>query len=50
VYDCLYLALAQRERGHLVTADQRFLGGLAATGHAEFVYHLSDLGLALDAD
>ncbi|MGH7893075.1 MAG: type II toxin-antitoxin system VapC family toxin [Candidatus Binatia bacterium] len=29
VYDCVYLALAERERATLVTADERLLGRLA---------------------
>lgn len=33
-YDCLYLALAERERGAFVTADQRFVNAMAATRHA----------------
>lgn len=31
IYDCLYLALAEREKTRVVTADQRFLGRLAGT-------------------
>jgi predicted nucleic acid-binding protein len=35
VYDCVYLALAEREEARLVTADQRLLGRLGNTslGH-----------------
>jgi len=31
VYDCLYLALAEREMCQMVTADQRFYQAIAAT-------------------
>lgn len=34
VYDCLYLALAERTGRLLVTADARFLRALAGTGEA----------------
>ncbi len=37
VYDCLYLALAVRLSGRLVTADQRLYNSLAATPWAKYV-------------
>lgn len=42
VYDCVYLALAQRLKRTLVTADRRFLRGLAGSGHAEWAMYLGD--------
>jgi predicted nucleic acid-binding protein len=50
VYDCLYLALAQRERGVLVTADDRFLGGLGRTRYVGSVRHLADMGFDPDPE
>lgn len=44
VYDCVYLALAERTGRHLVTADRRFLRGLAGTEHAGRAIALADLG------
>ena len=41
VYDCLYLALALRERTYVVTADKRFHRAALAAGHGE---HLRLLG------
>jgi predicted nucleic acid-binding protein len=43
VYDCLYLALAVREQGQLVTADERFVNGMAGTPHASSVRWLPDV-------
>lgn len=43
VYDSLYLALAQRRRMPLVTADERFMGGLAGTAYEASVRHLSSV-------
>lgn len=34
VYDCYYVALAERERTHMITSDQRLLRVLAASPHA----------------
>lgn len=41
VYDCIYLALAQRIGAVLVTADSRFAKVLAPTGHGESVMTLA---------
>ena len=46
VYDCVYLALAYRIDGVLVTADARFVNTLAATEHAERVALLTDFAPA----
>ena len=43
VYDCVYLALAQRIRSRLVTADERFARALAPTEHGGTVVTLTDL-------
>lgn len=42
VYDCMYLALAQRIRAQLVTADVRFANALAPTEHGDMVVTLAD--------
>ena len=42
VYDCYYLALAQRHNAVFVTADKRFLRKLAGTVHDRSVLHLAD--------
>mgnify|MGYP006295159283 CR=1 FL=1 len=44
VYDCLYLALADRMDRQLITADQRFLRSLANTEHAARAVDLAALG------
>ncbi len=44
VYDCYYLALAQRENAVFVTADKRFLRKLAGTIHERSALHLADWG------
>lgn len=41
VYGCLYLALAERERTVVVTADGRLVGRVQGTPYATFVRHLS---------
>jgi predicted nucleic acid-binding protein len=41
VYDCLYVALAEREQCDLVTADDKLVNGLQAT--FPFVVHLGSL-------
>ena len=43
VYNCVYLALAHRLGGTLVTADQRFVNALAHTEHCERVTTLAEL-------
>ena len=43
IYDCLYLALAHRLAGTLVTADRRFSNALAVTEHSHAVVLLADL-------
>jgi predicted nucleic acid-binding protein len=43
VYDCLYLALAIRLSGRIVTADERLINGLAATPWGAAVVSLRDL-------
>jgi predicted nucleic acid-binding protein len=43
VYDCLYLALAVREGGMHVSADERFVNSLAGTPWAAFVLALKSL-------
>lgn len=42
VYDCIYLALAQRIGARLITADQRFANALARTEHGDIVVTLAD--------
>lgn len=42
VYDCLYLALAHRVGGSVVTADVQFAKTLASTKHGEAVVTLAD--------
>jgi predicted nucleic acid-binding protein len=44
VYDCLYLALAERMGRLLVTADRRFLGVVAPTDHAALVVDVAAAG------
>ncbi len=41
VYDCFYVALAEREGAPLVTADQRLLAKLAGTPWAGTALHLA---------
>lgn len=41
VYDCMYLALAQRIGACLVTADRRFADALSQTEHADVVATLT---------
>lgn len=43
VYDCVYLALAERMSRSLVTADRRFLRTLSGTEHAARAMDLTDL-------
>ena len=42
VYDCIYLALAQRIGGALVTADLRFANALGPTEHGDAVVTLAE--------
>ena len=46
VYDCVYLALAERTGRRLVTADRRFLHSLTGTEHAERAVGLAELNPA----
>lgn len=43
IYDCMYLALAERMDRRLVTADKRFIKNLSSTEHAHRVMVLADL-------
>ncbi len=43
VYDCVYLALAERLDRKLITADRRFLRGLADTEHDDRAIDLAAL-------
>jgi predicted nucleic acid-binding protein len=43
VYDCVYLALAVRLGGQMVTADERFVNGLASTPWAASAVRLEDV-------
>ena len=45
VYDCLYLALAQRLGTTMVTADVRFANAVAETGYGHLVVTLDSLVL-----
>ena len=42
IYDCLYLALAERLESPLITADQRLIGKTRGSPYAGLVYHLID--------
>jgi len=43
VYDCFYLALAERMGRRLITADNRFLKALRATSHVARVIALEEI-------
>lgn len=43
VYDCVYLALCERDRLRLVTADQRLLNRVAATHFAPYCVLLNEI-------
>jgi predicted nucleic acid-binding protein len=43
VYDCVYLALAVRLGGQMVTADDRLVNSLAATQRAASAIRLQDV-------
>jgi predicted nucleic acid-binding protein len=45
VYDCLYLALAERMERTLVTADRRFLGIVASTPYAGLTVDVAAAGV-----
>ena len=49
VYDCLYLALAVRLGGLMVTVDERFINSLTNTAWAPFVIHLQDMPTTPDS-
>lgn len=44
VYDCIYLALAERLDGTLITADKRFLDALGASRHESRAVDLQTWG------
>ena len=46
IYDCVYLALAERMDRRLVTADSRFIKTLSGTEHATRALALDTLGSA----
>lgn len=48
VYDCVYLALAERMGRTLVTADSRFLGTLRSTAHASRALALDTVAFSAD--
>ena len=46
IYDCVYLALAERTDRRLITADRRFIKALSGTEHAARLLALESLGSA----
>lgn len=44
IYDCIYLALAERTDRTLITADRRFIKALSTTEHADRALALEALG------
>jgi len=44
IYDCFYLALAERMDRTLITADRRFIEALSTTEHADRTLALEKLG------
>lgn len=46
IYDCVYLALAERMDRRLITADRRFIKILSGTEHAARLLALESLGSA----
>ncbi|WP_370311707.1 type II toxin-antitoxin system VapC family toxin [Sagittula sp.] len=46
IYDCVYLALAERMDRRLITADRRFIKTLSGTEHVARVLALESLGSA----
>ena len=49
VYDCVYLALAERMDRRLITADRRFLRGLAGTAYSHLAIELADIRAVLSS-
>ncbi len=43
LYDALYLALAVKLKGRMVTADRRFYNGLVSSPHAKHLLWIEDL-------
>lgn len=43
IYDCLYLALAERERAEMVTADSEFVRKVDRSRWKQFITHLGKL-------
>lgn len=41
-YDCLYLALAESEKGLFATADERFWNAMKATPHAKHIHFIGN--------
>lgn len=50
IYDCVYLALAERMDRRLITADRRFIKTLSGTEHAARVLGLETLGSAAQGE
>ncbi|MFD2741141.1 type II toxin-antitoxin system VapC family toxin [Sulfitobacter aestuarii] len=50
IYDCVYLALAERMDRRLITADRRFIKTLSGTEHAARVLALETLGSAASGE
>ena len=44
IYDCVYLALAERMDRTLITADRRFIKALSTTEHADRALAVENLG------
>jgi predicted nucleic acid-binding protein len=47
IYDCLYLACAERHEGPVITADKRFFNKLQSTPYKDQAKFLNDLNLML---
>jgi predicted nucleic acid-binding protein len=41
IYDCVYLALAEREKAALITADRRLIATAGSGGHSALVKALA---------
>lgn len=50
IYDCVYLALAERMDRRLITADRRFIKALSGTEHASRALALDTLGSAVQEE